>query len=119
MATLATILDVETEVETCFQSILAAAPFSLPAIASDSATDLLTPRVDVIAEVANTVLIPVAAYQVSGEYAMIESAAAHGRVDRAAAIREMLLSIRPAGASIIITYWATEAAASLLARTEY
>ena len=77
------------------------------------------PYLDVIAEVANTVLIPVAAYQVSGEYAMIESAAAHGRVDRAAAIREMLLSIRRAGASIIITYWATEAAASLLARTEY
>jgi hypothetical protein len=51
MATLATLLDVETEVETCFQSILAAAPFNLPAIASDSATDLLTPRVDVIAEV--------------------------------------------------------------------
>jgi hypothetical protein len=51
MATLITILDVETEVETCLQSIFAAAPFSLPAIASDSATDLLTPRVEVVAEV--------------------------------------------------------------------
>lgn len=76
------------------------------------------PYLDVIADVADTVTIPVAAYQVSGEYAMVESAAAHGRLDRAAAIREMLLSIRRAGASIIITYWATEAAA-LLERTEY
>lgn len=51
MATLITILDVETEVETCLQSIFAAAPFSLPAIASDSATALVTPRVEVVAEV--------------------------------------------------------------------
>ncbi len=51
MATLITLLDVETEVETCFQSIFAASPFSLPALTSDTATDLLTPRVDVVAEV--------------------------------------------------------------------
>jgi hypothetical protein len=51
MATLITILDVETEVETCLQSLFAAAPFSLPALASDTATDLRTPRIDVVAEV--------------------------------------------------------------------
>jgi hypothetical protein len=51
MATLITLLDVETEVETCFQGIFAAAPFSIPAIASDSATDLTTPRLEVVSEV--------------------------------------------------------------------
>lgn len=76
------------------------------------------PYLDIIADIAAVVTIPVAAYQVSGEYAMIERAAAAGTLDRAAAIVEMLLSIRRAGANIIITYWATEAAA-LLDRTEY
>lgn len=63
--------------------------------------------------------IPVAAYQVSGEYAMVESSAALGRLDRDAAIRELLLAIRRAGASIIVTYWATEAAGSLLNDFDY
>jgi porphobilinogen synthase len=71
------------------------------------------PYLDIITKVADTVDLPVAAYQVSGEYAMVESAAAQGRLDRAGAIQELLLSIRRAGASIIVTYWATEAAAWL------
>ncbi len=77
------------------------------------------PYLDVIADVAEATTIPVAAYQVSGEYAMIETAAAHGRLDRDAAILEMLLAIRRAGAGIIISYWATEVASSLLPHTEY
>ncbi|MEI6252611.1 MAG: porphobilinogen synthase [Mycobacteriaceae bacterium] len=90
----------------------------------DEAADIVMvkpalPYLDVIADVAGAVTIPVAAYQVSGEYAMIESAAAAGRLDRDAAIVEMLLSIRRAGASIIVTYWATEAAGSLLSGIEY
>lgn len=77
------------------------------------------PYLDVIAAVADAVTIPVAAYQVSGEYAMVETAAAHGRLDRDAAILEMLLSIRRAGAGIIVTYWATEVAGRLFGRTQY
>lgn len=77
------------------------------------------PYLDVIAEVARTVDVPVAAYQVSGEYAMVESAAACGRVDRDAVIRELLLSIRRAGAGIIITYWAAEVAAAPSRGLEY
>lgn len=77
------------------------------------------PYLDVIADVAAAVTIPVAAYQVSGEYAMVETAAAHGALDREAAILEMLLAIRRAGAGIIVTYWATEVAATMLGRTEF
>ena len=77
------------------------------------------PYLDIITKVADAVDLPVAAYQVSGEYAMVESAAAQGRLDRAGAIRELLLSIRRAGASIIVTYWATEAAGVLLREVEY
>lgn len=65
---------------------------------------------DVLREVRDTVHIPVWAYQVSGEYAMIEAAAANGWIDRRAAILESLLSIRRAGADSVLTYWATEAA---------
>lgn len=65
---------------------------------------------DVLREVRDTVDIPVWAYQVSGEYAMIEAAAANGWIDRRAAILESLLSIRRAGADAVLTYWATEAA---------
>ena len=54
--------------------------------------------------------VPVAAYQVSGEYAMVEAAAANGWIDRERAILETLASIRRAGAQIILTYWAVEAA---------
>ena len=68
---------------------------------------------DVIRRVADMVSVPVAAYQVSGEFAMIEAAAANGWVDRDRAMMETLTAIRRAGASIILTYWATEAALHL------
>ena len=61
---------------------------------------------DVLREVRDTVHIPVWAYQVSGEYAMIEAAAANGWIDRRASILESLLSIRRAGADVVLTYWA-------------
>jgi porphobilinogen synthase len=54
--------------------------------------------------------LPLAAYQVSGEYAMIEAAAKNGWIDRDRIIMETLLSIRRAGASIILTYHAKDAA---------
>ena len=54
--------------------------------------------------------VPVWAYQVSGEYAMIEHAAAAGVIDRDRAIGESLLGIRRAGAEAILTYWAIEVA---------
>jgi len=57
--------------------------------------------------------VPVAAYQISGEYAMISAAAAAGWCDRRAAIVESLTAIRRAGADIVLTYWAAEAAAWL------
>jgi porphobilinogen synthase len=68
---------------------------------------------DVIRRVADTVQVPVAAYQVSGEFAMVEAAAANGWVDRDKAIMETLTAIRRAGASVILTYWATEVARRL------
>jgi porphobilinogen synthase len=68
---------------------------------------------DVVAAAARLADVPVAAYQVSGEYAMIEAAAAQGWIDRERAIAESVTSIRRAGASIVLTYWATELAATL------
>jgi porphobilinogen synthase len=68
---------------------------------------------DVIRRVADQVSVPVAAYQVSGEFAMVEAAAANGWVDRDKAILETLTAIRRAGASVILTYWATEVARRL------
>ncbi len=68
---------------------------------------------DVIADVAATVDVPVAAYQVSGEYAMLEAAAANGWIERERAILETLSVIRRAGADLVLTYWALEAAAWL------
>jgi porphobilinogen synthase len=68
---------------------------------------------DVIASVVQHTTLPVAAYQVSGEYLMIKSAAAAGWLDERAAVMESLTSIRRAGASMILTYFATEAAAWL------
>jgi porphobilinogen synthase len=65
---------------------------------------------DIIGRVAAAVSLPVAAYQVSGEYAMVEAAAANGWLDRDRVIMETLTAIRRAGASIILTYWATEVA---------
>ena len=71
---------------------------------------------DVVRRVRDAVDVPVAAYNVSGEYAMVEAAAAHGWIDREAAILETLTSIRRAGADVVLTYWAAEAA-RLLALT--
>jgi porphobilinogen synthase len=68
------------------------------------------PYLDVVAAVAREVRIPVAAYQISGEYAMVEAAAANGWIDREHTILETLICIRRAGAGIILTYWAEEAA---------
>jgi porphobilinogen synthase len=68
------------------------------------------PYLDVLRRVADTVDVPVAAYQISGEYAMVEAAAANGWIDRERAITETLTSIRRAGANMILTYWATEVA---------
>lgn len=70
---------------------------------------------DVIRRVRDAVDVPVAAYNISGEYAMVEAAAARGWIDREAAILETLTSIRRAGADVVLTYWAAEAA-RLLAR---
>lgn len=65
---------------------------------------------DVLADVAAASPVPVAAYQVSGECAMVEAAAEKGWIDREAAIMESLLGIRRAGADVVLTYWATEVA---------
>ncbi|WZH51074.1 MAG: porphobilinogen synthase [Nocardioides alkalitolerans] len=65
---------------------------------------------DVVRRVRDAVDVPVAAYNISGEYAMVEAAAANGWIDREAAILETLVSIRRAGADVVLTYWAAEAA---------
>jgi len=65
---------------------------------------------DVIRAVSEMADVPVAAYQISGEYAMIEAAAAGGWLDRRSAVLESLLAIRRAGADVVLTYWAAEAA---------
>ncbi|MBE1581360.1 porphobilinogen synthase [Amycolatopsis roodepoortensis] len=65
---------------------------------------------DVIRAAAETSTVPVAAYNISGEYAMVEAAAANGWLDRERTILEVLTSIRRAGADMILTYWAAEAA---------
>jgi porphobilinogen synthase len=68
---------------------------------------------DVIQRVAASVDVPVAAYNVSGEYAMVKAAAARGWVDERRILREVLLGIRRAGAQLILTYHAREAAREL------
>jgi porphobilinogen synthase len=68
---------------------------------------------DVVRRVADAVDVPVAAYNVSGEYAMVEAAAANGWIDRDRSINELLTSIKRAGADIVLTYWATEVARRL------
>jgi porphobilinogen synthase len=65
---------------------------------------------DVISQLAASVPLPVAAYQVSGEYSMVEAAAANGWLDRERTIMETLTAISRAGADIILTYWAAEVA---------
>jgi porphobilinogen synthase len=68
---------------------------------------------DVLRAVAETADVPVAAYQVSGEYAMVEAAAANGWLDRERTILETLTAIRRAGADLVLTYWAVEVARRL------
>lgn len=63
---------------------------------------------DVLREVADIVDVPVAAYQVSGEYSMVEAAAANGWIDRDRMVVESVTSIHRAGADIVLTYWAAE-----------
>jgi porphobilinogen synthase len=72
-----------------------------------------TGYLDVVRAVREQVHVPVAAYCVSGEYAMVEAAAANGWVDRDRAVLEMLTGIRRAGADIVLTYWAAEFAPRL------
>jgi porphobilinogen synthase len=68
------------------------------------------PYLDVLRRLRTETLVPLAAYQVSGEYAMLEAAAARGLVDRRAAALETLTAIRRAGADLVISYYAAEAA---------
>ena len=65
---------------------------------------------DILADVAAMSPVPVAAYQISGEYSMIEAAAANGWIDRQAAVTESVLGIKRAGANMVLTYWAAELA---------
>ena len=74
------------------------------------------PFLDVIARVKDETGYPLAAYQVSGEYAMIQAAAERGWIDGERAMMESLIGIRRAGADVIITYFATQAARKLTAR---
>ena len=71
---------------------------------------------DIVSEVAKISPVPVAAYVVSGEYAMVEAAAAAGLIDRLPVIFEMLYSVRRAGAQIVCTYWALEIAREIESR---
>ena len=72
---------------------------------------------DLVVQLREVVPVPVAAYNVSGEYAMVEAAAAHGWIERDRAIDEVLTSIRRAGADIVLTYWAAQVARRLQAGT--
>jgi len=65
---------------------------------------------DILARLKTDVNLPMAAYQVSGEYAMIKAAAANGWIDESRVMLESLLSIKRAGADLILTYFALEAA---------
>ena len=67
------------------------------------------PYQDIIRLVRDNFDVPVAAYQVSGEYSMIKAAALNGWIDEAAVVREALLGIRRAGAKLIMTYYAEQA----------
>jgi porphobilinogen synthase len=71
------------------------------------------PYLDIVAAAAAAAPVPVAAYQVSGEYAMAEAAIANGWLDRDRVVEETLTAIRRSGASIILTYWAVQAARRL------
>jgi porphobilinogen synthase len=71
------------------------------------------PYLDILTRVADASDVPVVAYQISGEYSMIEAAAEKGWIDRDRAILESLTGIKRAGAQNILTYWATEVARGL------
>ncbi|MGH7718911.1 MAG: porphobilinogen synthase, partial [Gemmatimonadaceae bacterium] len=71
------------------------------------------PYLDIVTRVKQETGYPVAAYQVSGEYAMIKAAAERGWVDGERAMMESLLGIRRAGADVVLTYFATEAAKAI------
>ncbi|TDC05892.1 porphobilinogen synthase [Streptomyces sp. 8K308] len=75
------------------------------------------PYLDVLRGIADASPVPVAAYQISGEYAMVEAAAERGWVDRERAIEETLTAFKRAGADLILTYWATEFAGRLRSGT--
>ena len=68
------------------------------------------PYLDIVSRVKRELRVPTAAYHVSGEFAMLKAAAAHGWLDETRAMLETLLSIRRAGADIIVTYYARDAA---------
>jgi porphobilinogen synthase len=72
-----------------------------------------TPHLDIIRTAADLSPVPVAAYQISGEYSQIEAAAANGWIDRERAVVETVTGIRRAGADVVVTYWAVEIAARL------
>ena len=69
------------------------------------------PYLDILRAVADASPVPVAAYQISGEYSMVEAAAAQGWFERERAIVETLTAIKRAGATVVLSYWAVEAAA--------
>jgi porphobilinogen synthase len=71
------------------------------------------PYLDVLSQMRDTFDIPIAAYQVSGEFAMLKAAAQQGWLDHDRVMMESLLSIKRAGADLILTYFAKEAAAKL------
>jgi porphobilinogen synthase len=71
------------------------------------------PYLDVIAQTRSRVSVPIAAYQVSGEYSMIKAAAQQGWIDESSVMLETLLSIKRAGADLILTYFAKDAAQAL------
>jgi porphobilinogen synthase len=71
------------------------------------------PYLDVIRAVRDAVQLPVAAYNVSGEYAMVKAAAAAGHIDERAVVLEALTGIRRAGADLIVTYHARDVASWL------
>ncbi|GAA1358182.1 porphobilinogen synthase [Saccharothrix algeriensis] len=68
------------------------------------------PYLDVLRAVREVSTVPVAAYQISGEYSMVEAAARNGWIERERTVLESLTSIRRAGADVVLTYWAVEAA---------
>ena len=78
-----------------------------------------TPYLDIISRIREISLLPLAAYNVSGEYAMVKAADERGWIDGERVMMEMLLSIKRAGADLILTYFAKEAARRLILDTGY